>query len=304
MTLFFLFMGWRILYIEQANSMKLYLDNIKVTNDLSEVTIPLSDIHTIVIDNQTVTITVPLINKCSEYNVNLVFCSIEHMPKAFLNPLNGNYQTPSILKKQIEWSQKSKDYIWQKIVINKIDNQNNLLKSLNKNSEVINRINDFTKEVDIGDSGNREGLAAKMYFRELFGPDFKRFNDDVINAGLNYGYAILRSQISKTIIAKGLNPNIGIHHIGYDNFFNLSDDIIEVFRPIIDEYVYKMMNESIIFTKENRLGLVKQTSCDVYINGTKQTLFNAIEIYVERIMFCFESGDIDAYLPIRLIYEL
>lgn len=297
-------MGWRIVYIEQANSMKLYLDNLKVTSDLGEVTIPLSDIHTIIIDNQTVILTVPLINKCSEYNVNLVFCSLEHMPKALINPLNGNYQGPSILKRQLAWSDCLKDIIWKKIVINKIENQNELLKKLNKNIAVINKINDFISEVNEGDLTNREGLAAKMYFRELFGSDFKRFDSDVLNAGLNYGYAILRSQISKTVIAKGLNPNIGIHHIGYDNYFNLSDDIIEVFRPIIDEYVYKMMKESIIFTKENRLGLIKQTTCDVFINGTRQTLFNAIEIFIEKIMNCFESGEIDSYLPIRLIYEL
>ena len=169
---------------------------------------------------------------------------------------------------------------------------------------MIERLSEFCEEVEEGDLTNREGLAAKMYFRELFGPNFKRFDYDIINAGLNYGYAILRSQISKTIVAKGLNPNIGIHHIGYDNFFNLSDDIIEVFRPIIDEYVYKMMKHSVVFTKNDRMGLIKQTSCDVYINGTRQTLFNAIEIFVEKIMWFFETGDVDAYLPIRLIYEL
>ena len=297
-------MGWRILYIEQANSMKLYLDNIKVTNDLGEVTIPLCDVHTIVVDNQQVLISVPLINKCSEYNVNLIFCSLEHMPKCVLNPLNGNFQTPAILKKQLAWSKELKDIIWKKIVINKINNQCDLLSSTNKNIDVINHIREFTKDIDNGDTTNREGLAAKMYFRELFGSKFRRFDEDVKNAGLNYGYAVLRSQISKTIIAKGLNANIGIHHIGYDNFFNLSDDIIEVFRPIIDEYVYKNMIDSILFTKDNRLGLIKQTSKDVYINGTKQTLFNAIEIFLEKIMNCFETGDIEQFSPIKLIYEL
>ncbi|MDD7629994.1 MAG: type II CRISPR-associated endonuclease Cas1 [bacterium] len=297
-------MGWRIIYIEQANSMKLYLDNVKVINDYGEVTIPLSDIHTIVVDNQLVALTVPLINKCSEYNVNLIFCSLEHMPQSFISPLNGNYKAPAILKKQMSWSDDFKDVIWKKIVINKIENQSELLKKLDKDFEVIERLSEFCEEVEEGDLTNREGLAAKMYFRELFGPNFKRFDCDIINAGLNYGYAILRSQISKTIVAKGLNPNIGIHHIGYDNFFNLSDDIIEVFRPIIDEYVYKMMKHSVVFTKNDRMGLIKQTSCDVYINGTRQTLFNAIEIFVEKIMWFFETGDVDAYLPIRLIYEL
>ena len=305
MTLFFYTkMGWRIVYIEQATTLKLYLDNIKVTNDLGEVTIPLSDIHTIVVDNQVVTITVPLLNKCSEYNINLVFCSLEHMPKCMINPLYGNYQTPAILKKQLAWNDELKGIIWKKIVINKINNQCDLLVSLEKNQDIINRIRDFTKEVENADVTNREGLAAKMYFRELFGANFRRFEEDILNAGLNYGYAVLRSQISKTIIAKGLNANLGIHHIGYDNLFNLSDDIIEVFRPIIDEYVYKKMTESIILSKDNRLGLIKQTTNDVFINGTKQTLFNAIEIFIEKIMYCFETSDLEAFASIKLIYEL
>ena len=297
-------MGWRILYIEEADSLRLYLDNIRVNNGVGEVTIPLTDIHTIVIDNQKVVLTVPLINKCSEYNVNLIFCSLEHMPKSLINPISGNYQTPAVLKKQLSWNDKLKDIIWKKIVVNKIDNQNNLLKYLNKDSDVILKINQFKEEVGYGDLTNREGLAAKVYFRELFGPGFKRFDSDIINAGLNYGYAVLRSQISKTIIAKGLNPNIGIHHIGFDNLFNLSDDIIEVFRPIIDEYVYKNMRETIVFSKDDRLGLIRQTSHDVFINGTRQTLFNAIEIFIEKIMTCFEKNNENYFSPVTILYGL
>lgn len=273
-------------------------------NDIGEITIPLSDIHTIVVDNQVVTLTVSLINKCSEYNINLIFCSLEHMPQSLINPLYGNFQTPYILKKQMMWTEELKDKIWRKIVINKIDNQRDLLISLSKNVDIINKIKKFMYEVEDGDIFNREGLVAKMYFRELFGSNFIRFNDDILNAGLNYGYAILRSQISKTLIAKGLNTTLGIHHIGYNNLFNLSDDIIEVFRPIIDEYVYKMMRNSKIFSKNDRIGLIKQTSTNVYISETKQTLFNGIEIFVEKIMNCFENNDVNFYLPIKLIYEL
>ena len=96
-------MGWRILYIEEAISVKLYLDNIRIEKETGFLTIPLSDIHTIVIDNQMISVTIPLIVKCSEYNINLVVCSIEHMPKASVISFNGNYQAPLVLKKQIMW---------------------------------------------------------------------------------------------------------------------------------------------------------------------------------------------------------
>lgn len=154
------------------------------------------------------------------------------------------------------------------------------------------------------DKSNREGLAAKVYFHELFGLDFRRFDDDIINAGLNYGYAILRSQISKTVIAKGLNPCLGIFHKGYDNPFNLSDDIIEVFRPLIDQYAYRNLRDAIIFTKKNRIELIELTGKDAIINFQKQTIFNVISMFIDKIIYIFETGDIESYIPVRLIYEL
>ena len=153
----------------------------------------------------------------------------------------------------------------------------------------------FESEVNEGDTLNREGLSAKMYFRVLYGSNFKRFEESVINNGLNYGYSILRSQISKTIIAKGLLPGIGIIHKGYNNPFNLSDDIIEVFRPLVDWYVYTYLKDAIVFKREHRLELIKLTTKDVLIKGCRQTLLNAINIFIDRILDIFEFGDISKF---------
>ena len=304
MAPFFLIMGWRIIYIEEAKSVKLYLDNIKIEKETGDLMIPLSDIHTLVIDNQMISITIPLIVKCNEYNINVVVCSMEHEPFCLISPISGNYQSAIMLKKQIDWNENIKGLIHQKIIKNKIANQTDLLKHLNLSQVVIEKLFSFSYEVDFFDYTNREGLAAKMYFRELFGNDFKRFDEDIINAGLNYGYSILRSQISKTIVAKGLNPSLGIFHKGYNNPYNLSDDIIEVFRPIIDEYVYKKLLDSYIFKKENRLELIAQTAKDAYICKQRQSIFNVIKIYVEKIIDCFEKNDPNLFEPVSLIYEL
>ena len=297
-------MGWRIVYIEDAKSVKLYLDNVRIEKEVGVLTIPLSDIHTLIIDNQMISLTVPLLNKCSDYNINLVLCDLEHMPNVTLNPFNGNYQTPLMLKKQIEWSNEIKKILHVKIIKNKIENQVDLLKHLDKNIVVIEKILTFSREIEEDDCTNREGLAAKMYFREMFGASFKRFDDDIINAGLNYGYSILRSQISKTIIAKGLNTTLGIFHKGYNNSFNLSDDIIEVFRPLIDEYVYKNMLDAVIFTRKHRIELISLTTKDSNFNGEKQSIFNVISMFIDKIIYCFETGDMNGYKPVRLIYEL
>lgn len=304
MAPFSIYMSWRIIYIEEAKSVRLYLDNIKIEKETGELTVPLADIHTLVIDNQMISITVPLIVKCSEYNINLIICSMEHMPVSYINPFTGNFQSAMMLKKQISWDEYIKGIIHKKIIKNKIENQYSLLKHFNLNINTISKMVDFSYEVDSYDLTNREGLAAKMYFREPFGTDFKRFEEDPVNAGLNYGYSILRSQISKTIIAKGLNPSLGIFHKGYNNPFNLSDDIIEVFRPLIDEYVYLYLKDAIIFKKEHRLQIISQTTKEVYIEGKRQTIFNAIRIYLEKIIECFETNDPEKYLSIRLIHEL
>lgn len=304
MQLLFYFMGWRIIYIEEAKSVRLYLDNIKIEKETGDLTVPLSDIHTLVIDNQMITITVPLIVKCSEYNINLIICSIQHIPISIISAITGNYQSAIMLKKQIDWNSHLKGIIHQKIIQNKIQNQGDLLKHFKLSYFSIQKLVDFSSDVLPFDATNREGLAAKIYFRELFGKDFIRFEENIINSGLNYGYSILRSQISKTIISKGLNPSLGIFHKGYNNPYNLSDDIIEVFRPIIDEYVYVYLIEAIIFKRDDRLGLINQTCKDAYIMGKRQSLFNVIRIYLEKIIECFENHDPKHFESVRLIYEL
>lgn len=294
-------MGFRVVYIEEAISVRLYLDNVKIIKANKELTIPLSDIHTLIIDNTETNITIPLMNKCAEYNINLIFCSLEHLPQSSVIPFTGNYQHSLVLRKQMNWSDDLKKGLQKLIIQNKISNQIDLLKKLNKSQSVCETLYRFQSEVVDGDELNREGLAAKMYFRELFGPNFKRFNEDIINFGLNYGYAILRSQISKTIVAKGLEPCLGIFHRGAENPFNLSDDIIEVFRPLIDNYVYVNMRNAIIFKRDHRLELIQETVKEVYIMNKKQTLFNAISIFVDHIIDVFEKEDLSLYEEIRLL---
>lgn len=283
-------------------NIRLYLDNIKIIKSTTEIVIPLIDIHTLIIDNQQLTITIPLINKCAEYNINLIICSIEHMPQTMIQPFTGNYQYPLMLKKQLSWLEHTKKKIHQLIIKNKIKNQADLLKHFGLSINTIQKLILYESEVELSDITNREGLAAKMYFKALFGPDFRRFDSDVVNAGLNYGYSILRSQISKSVIAKGLTPCLGIFHRGHTNAFNLCDDIIEVFRPIIDEYVYNHLKEAIIFKKEHRLELIQVTTHQAIIQSSKQTILNAINIFIDKLIDVFDKEDCTLYEEVLLTY--
>lgn len=296
-------MSWRILYVESTDNLSLNLDNLNIKRDGENIRIPISDLHTVILDNYKINLSVHLINALTKGNVNLVLCGVDHLPQSVIHPVAGHHQAFMQLMFQFNWSLIIKQKIQQLIVKNKIENQVRLLKYLGLDTPTITALEYFHNEVEKGDATNREGLSAKMYFRTLFGDKFKRFNEDTMNAGLNYGYAILRSQITKVVIAKGYNPAIGIFHIGRNNPYNLSDDLIEVFRPIIDFWVYKHLKEEKMFLREHRLKLIEQTTKSVIINGNNQTIFNAINIYLDAIHKCFEQEKTSYFKKVNLEFD-
>lgn len=290
-------MGHRAIYVEKSEGLHLYLDNLKVDVNNAEMLFPLSDIEILIIDNYKSNISVPLINKLMEHNVCTVLCGIDHLPKSCILPMNGNFATSGNIAKQIAWKQERKDLLYAEIVKRKIYNQKETLKFNQKSEEVIKKLEEFIMTTQVKDSTNREGLAAKMYFRELFGSDFIRFNEDVVNAGLNYGYSIFRSLITSIIVAKGYLPNLGIFHIGKMNYFNLSDDVIEVFRPIVDDYVVNNMMQDIMFKQEHKDALINLTTQKIKIDNKKQTIPNAINIYLDSIFRFLEDDDPELIFP-------
>lgn len=297
-------MSHRVIYIENCEYLRLHLDNLKVEYKDDELLLPISDIQILVIDNYKSSLSVPLINKLMDNNVCTIICGIDHLPKSYILPMNGHFAQSGNIHKQIQWNEDYKKILHQKIVKAKIYNQIEILKKNNKSFDVIQKLFQFMEEVELGDITNREGLAAKMYFREMFGNQFIRFDEDVINAGLNYGYSIFRSLISSIIVAKGYLPNVGIFHRGKQNMFNLSDDIIEVFRPIVDDYVYNNMMEDILFKQEHREGLIKLTHKKVIIDDRKQTISNTIYIYLENIFKELETGNQMYIFPLPHCYDL
>ena len=297
-------MGHRVIYIENCEYLRLYLDNLKVEVKGQDILLPITDIQILVIDNYQSHLSVPLINKLTDNNVCTILCGVDHLPKSYILPMNGHFSSSGNIAKQIQWTKEQKDYIHMMIVKYKILNQIEVLKMNEKKFDVIKKLYEFYDTVELGDVTNREGLAAKMYFREMYGDNFIRFDDDIINAGLNYGYAIFRSLITSIIVARGYLPNLGIFHKGKTNMFNLSDDIIEVFRPIVDDYVYHNMMDSLLFKQEHREQLIQLTVKKIEIDGRKQTVANAIHIYLDSIFRYFDDGTIPEIYPLPIIYDL
>ena len=284
-------MSWRILYIEESDYLSLYLDNVKVVKNEEELLVPISDMNTIILDNYKITLSVHLMIELTKQNVNIVVCNLEHLPHALIIPFGGASQTSINIRKQIEWDEMRKAFVHQSIIKAKIKNQLTLLKTINKNTDTILKLEQYMEEVALSDKTNREGLAAKMYFKAIFGNEFKRFDDDIINAGLNYGYAILRSLISKTILVKGYHTSLGFFHKGPNNLFNLSDGFIETFRPIVDYWVHKNLIKEKIFLREHRFELVKLTTSNIFFNDSSQSIFNAMRLYIDHVISYVESED-------------
>lgn len=298
-------MGWRVIYIEDSDRITLYLDNLKVTKmEQQEILVPLKDIHSIIIDNYKLVISVQLLSKSAENNINVVICGIDHNPRAILIPQSGHHQMALELRKQIIWDAGLKKIVHQSLIRMKINNQINVINRLKISHNGLSHLYSFLNSVEPGDATNREGLAAKVYFRILFGENFQRFEDDVVNAGLNYGYSIFRSMINKVIISKGLTGALGIIHYGPSNMFNLSDDIIEPYRPIVDEWVYSNIRLATEFTKDHRHDLIRLTTKKVMINGQKQTIFNSIVLFVESLIKMFEGESCELATPSLLTDDL
>lgn len=280
-------MSWRIVYIEKSDALKLYLDNLKVIREDTEILIPLSDIHTIIVDNQKTVVTGRLMNKLSSYHILLVFCDEKHLPNIYALSPHSHHQSSRVLHKQINWSQEMKDEMWQRFIQIKIYNQASVLSHLKKDSQFIQQLYGLADAVLIGDKTNREGHAAKLYFKTLFGNDFIRERESIdgINSALNYGYIVLRSTVVRSLVAHGLHPAFGIGHHNQYNAFNLADDLIEPFRPTIDLWVNLLMTKEDYLDRKTKQQLVHLISSNkILIGNQKQTILNAITILIQTFI--------------------
>ena len=277
-------MGWKIIDIESNSQVKLFLNNLIIFKEFKKITIPLCDVDVVVFDNIKTTVTIKLINQLTKNNILTIICNEKHLPTSLIIPQIGNFNSLKILEKQINWNVKYKHLKWKEIITHKILNQVEILKhfKLKFNNDFFNEILLEIKPFDIS---NREGHAAKVYWHTLYGKEFNRNEDNDINYMLNYGYSILYSYFSRSIIKKGLDPRISIFHKSFDNYFALSSDLMEEFRPLIDWYVYKV-NQSkekilIIDVKTNILKLFNK-KCMVI--DKKYFIPQAIDIYIDNLV--------------------
>lgn len=289
-------MSFRTVVIE--NSSKLSYKNrfLVVKQDNDEKYIHLSEIDTIIVDSISVSISTYLLKELCSNKINIIFCDEKHNPFGELEGYYLSHNSSKKISSQFKWTKERKDMLWSEIVKNKVINQALILSKLN--SDKYDLLLSYIDEITAGDKTNREGHAAKVYFNELFGKDFVRNESDNINAALNYGYAILLSTINKEVISNGYVTQIGIHHKNEFNEFNLSCDLMEPFRIIIDNFVY--YNQDRELDAAYKLDIVNIFNNRYKYDNKNYVLKDVIKIYVKNTL---ESiNDLEKYKGF-IIYE-
>ena len=244
--------------------------------------IPVEDIRTLLLESQASNISTYALSFLAQKGVCVYFCDEKHLPCAVLMPFCQNSRQKKQIELQISQSKPRLKNMWSEIVISKITNQAKCLELCGFEKTCVDNLKSLCKRVLSGDTTNIEGYAAACYFAHLFGEDFSRRDDNNINSALNYGYAILRGYICRTIARYGYECSIGIHHCSQLNNFNLADDIIEPFRPTVDMLVFKKFKE-VSFDKKVKYELANILNYEIIYDGEKHSVAYAIELTVQSI---------------------
>ena len=280
----------RTIYIGNPAYLKLKDNQLTVidpTNKDIKGSIPTEDIAILLLDHYQITLTNQLIVKLQGNNTVIISCDAHHLPFAFMLPLYSHSEYSERLKNQIAVSEPLKKQLWKQIVIQKIKNQQALLQKENK---VFAHLTDYWENVKSGDTTNMEGIAAQNYWKYLF-DDFQRnrFGERPNNL-LNFGYAILRSIVARALVSSGLHPTLGIFHKNKYNPYGLADDIMEPYRPFVDDLVI-----SCLFRYQNETGLTKEIKRDlltiatqnVSIDGKIRPLLVAVTTTTASLYKCY-----------------
>jgi CRISPR-associated protein Cas1 len=254
---------------------------------------PIEDIGLLILDHQQITITQALLAKLLANNTAVITCDDTHHPTGMLFSLDGHSLQSQKFQAQVEASVPLKKQLWQQTVTSKIENQAALLRLRRADHKLLLT---YAKEVKSGDSENHEAKAAAYYWKRIF-PDFLEFRRERYgpppNNLLNYGYAILRAVVARSLTASGLLPTLGIHHRNQYNAYCLADDIMEPYRPFVDKAVCQIIRgngEFLEMSPSMKKELLNIPVIDVVIDGQKSPLMNAVQRTTASLARCFEGS--------------
>lgn len=259
--------------------------------------VPVEDIGFVILENQEISITMPLLNALADNNAAVILCSDKFMPNAMFMNLDSNSTQGESFRAQLSATEPLKKNIWKQIVEAKIRNQAALLRKLDKDGD---SLKPYYQNVKSGDSDNREGVAAKLYWNELFDEKFIRSRTGLSpNEMLNYGYTVLRAAVARSLTGSGLLPAIGIFHRNRYNAFPLADDVMEPYRPFVDEIVFHLYADGEnSLNKHSKSEILKLLYTDTFFENVTRPLDIGLSITTASLAKCYNG------LQKKIIYPL
>ena len=290
-------MGWRTIIIEQSQQVSLHLDNLKIKMLEGDYLVPLQDISIVIFNNYKLNVTTQLLCKMSRYQICVIICEKNGLPSVVMN-----YVTFKNQEIQLNMDSSRPGDLWKAIIERKIDNQISVLDHYSLSLDTIETMESLKSTIQPLDIENHEGIAAKVYFKALFGVGFVRDREegDPLNNALNYGYSIVRALMARTLAAKGLLLSIGIKHHNIYNHFNLVDDCMEIYRPIIDDWVYfSMYKTQALFSRDLRLNLVSMLSeVTVRHQNLSYSIADSMNRFADSLIRCMTDSNEVLDLPL------
>ncbi|HEM5985050.1 TPA: type II CRISPR-associated endonuclease Cas1 [Streptococcus suis] len=273
-------MGWRTVIVNTHSKLS-YKNNHLIFKDATRTEmIHLSEIDILLLETTDIVLSTMLIKRLVDENILVIFCDDKRLPTAHLMPYYARHDSSLQLSKQIDWEEAVKAGVWTHIISQKILNQSIYLSAcgfIEKSQSVMN----LYHSLELFDPSNREGHSARIYFNTLFGNDFNRELDNDINASLDYGYTLLLSMFAREVVLSGCMTQLGLKHANQFNQFNLASDIMEPFRPIIDQIVYENRNHSFVKIKRELFTIFSDT---FQYNNKEMYLTNIVSDYTKKVI--------------------
>ncbi len=273
-------MGWRTVIVNTHSKLS-YKNNHLIFKDATRTEmIHLSEVDILLLETTDIVLSTMLIKRLVDENILVIFCDDKRLPTAHLMPYYARHDSSLQLSRQIDWEEAVKAEVWTHIISQKILNQSIYLSAcgfIEKSQSVMN----LYHSLELFDPSNREGHSARIYFNTLFGKDFNRELDNDINASLDYGYTLLLSMFAREVVLSGCMTQFGLKHANQFNQFNLASDIMEPFRPIIDQIVYENRNHSFVKIKRELFTIFSDT---FQYNNMEMYLTNIVSDYTKKVI--------------------
>ena len=280
-------MSWRIVSVSSMSKLDYKLEYLVVRNREGTTRIHLSEVSILILESTAISLTAYLLRELDRRKIAVIFCDEARMPYGMLSSLYGSHDTSLRYRKQTEWTKEAQDTVWAAIVRQKIIGQISVLPPEREDAKQL--LESYLPQILPGDTTNREGHAAKVYFNALFGKEFSRSSDCAVNAALNFGYSILLSATAREITACGYCTQLGIFHNNRFNRLNLASDLMEPFRPFIDARMRGLSPDR--FEREEKREIIAILNQQLFVSGKEQYFLNALRIYVRSVLDALDAGE-------------